>query len=153
MAEKTKTNTYFHIWSGHIKWEMYLCANYFAKCATNLSRNMNVIGITWLIFIFPQLKWGHEGLFCNIHVTEQISCTFCEIVYVNGLQSWVWCISPVTFYQNNINYYPWFFLIRPGTHLAKLMWIQQVFYSKLTEMSQNSRGLSGGYALCVNVTT
>ena len=27
----------------------YLCANYFAKCAINLFRNINSIGITWLI--------------------------------------------------------------------------------------------------------
>ncbi len=28
---------------------MCLSANYFAKCATNSFRNMNAIGITWLI--------------------------------------------------------------------------------------------------------
>ncbi len=33
--------------------DIYLCANDFAKCATNLFRNMNAIGITWLILIFP----------------------------------------------------------------------------------------------------
>ncbi len=55
----------------------YLCANYFTKCAINSFCYMNAM--TEFEIIQPEVYEYQPGDFYSIHVTEQISCTFCEI--------------------------------------------------------------------------